>query len=133
MSKSILLALGLSLTIATTAQAQIGGGGGGHGGRGGGGGRSQQSQPAPSSGKSAPAVDPNATPLDEVEIIGVIRAIDAANDRVTIDYQAVEALNWPAGSMPFVVEKPALLDGVKVGEKVRFHLQSQQISALRPF
>ena len=35
--------------------------------------------------------------------------------------------------MPFVVSKAELLNGITVGEKVRFHLESQQISTLAPF
>jgi Cu/Ag efflux protein CusF len=45
----------------------------------------------------------------------------------------VDALDWPAGTMPFVVAKPALLDGATVGEKVRFKLESQQISELTAY
>jgi Cu/Ag efflux protein CusF len=72
-------------------------------------------------------------PVNQIEIVGVVKAIDAAANRVTIAYQAVDALNWPAGTMPFSVAKSALLSGVTVGEKVRFSLDSSQIAALRPY
>ena len=72
-------------------------------------------------------------PADKADIIGVVKAIDPAADRVTIAYQPVEALNWPAGVMPFVVAKSALLNEVAVGEKVRFRLESQQIYVLQAF
>jgi Cu/Ag efflux protein CusF len=133
MSKRLVSIVALCLLTATAAHAQYGGGGGGGGGRrgggGGGGGRSG------GGGQSAPATPapPPAKPLSRIEIIGVIQAIDAANNRLTIAYEDVEALNWPAGTKPFVVGKTEMLKDVTVGEKVRFKLESQQISALTPY
>ena len=108
----------------------MGGGGGGHRG----GGRQKQRDPDP-----APAPDPNATKpqshmgaLAKVQITGVITRIDPSSGRVTISYDEVDALNWPAGTMPFQVEKPELITGLSVGEKVRFHVESQQISEIGP-
>ena len=129
----------MALVPAAAAHAQYGGGmGGGGGGMGGGGGhkghggRSQDpsSSPSPASPERPP---PPATPLNKIEIVGVIKAIDRATDRITIAYEAVDALNWPAGTMPFGVSETALLKDAAVGEKVRFKLQSQQISELHPF
>jgi Cu/Ag efflux protein CusF len=134
MSKRALPVLTLSvLLIATAAHAQIGGGGGrggGVGGRGGG----QKSQ-APSSSAPTPSSTPipQQTPLSKIEIVGVIKAIDPEAGRVTITYEPVDGLDWPAGTMPFVVAKPGLLDGARVGEKVRFKLESQQISELAAY
>jgi Cu/Ag efflux protein CusF len=124
----------LCLTVATVAHAQPGGGGhggGGGGGRGGHGGGSSggsSSAPAPD---SAPKHAP--TPVNQLEIVGVIKAIDPSTDRVTIAYEAVEALNWPPGTQPFPVAKTALLEGATVGEKVRFTVDSGQIATLKPF
>ena len=114
MSKRILPLLMIGLMAATAAQAQSpgGGGGGGHG-RGGHGGR-------PSGGSTTTPTDstplPRAKPVNQIEIIGVVRAIDPATDRITIAYEAVDARGWPAGTMPFVVSKTALLKDVTVGE-----------------
>jgi Cu(I)/Ag(I) efflux system protein CusF len=121
------LALSISLVAAVAAQAQSGGGSG-RGGKGGG-----HSKSAPATASTSSANVPPETPLEKIEIVGVIRAIDPAAGRITIEYEPVDALNWPKGTMPFVVSKTALLDGAAVGEKVRFKLQSQQISALAPF
>ena len=66
-------------------------------------------------------------------IVGVVRALGPEADRVTITYGEVDDLNWPAGTMPFVVSTPKLLDGVTIGEKVRFKLESQHIYELTPF
>ena len=124
--------LSAGLLASTASQAQFGGGGGGggghgHGGRGGGQGGS--GSPG-NSGGPAPARD---VPVDQIEIIGVITAIDAGTGRVTIQYQQTDALNLPAGVEPFEVAKTALLDGLVVGEKVRFRLESHQIAGIRPF
>ena len=105
----------ICLLAATVAVAQPGGG------RGRGGGPPAGSRP------SAPK------PARQLEIIGVVKAVDPDTGRITIAYDTVEALNWPPGTMPFPVSKTALLTGVTVGEKVRFSLDSGQISAIRPF
>ena len=123
MLKRLIPLLVICLAAATAAQAQSGGGRGGHGG-----GRGGQTH-----GSAAAPPAPAAKPFAEPEIIGVVKAVDLEAGRVTIAYEPVEALNWPAGAQPFVVSKTALLKDVTAGEKVRFTLESQQISAIRPF
>ena len=130
MFKPALAVFTIGLLAATAAHAQFGGGGGG-GRHGGGGTPSGGSPPAGSSG-ARPSASSDA-PADQIDIIGVVQSIDPATDRVTIAYQAVEALDWQAGSKPFEVAKSALLNGVTVGEKVRFRLESQQIYVLQPY
>ena len=125
MFKPTIPVLTLCLLAASAANAQTGGGR--HGGRGGG------SNPTSPSSASPAAATPPQTPTNEIDIVGVIKAIGPEPDRITISYDAVDALNWPAGTLPFVVSKPALMQGVTVGEKVRFRLDSQQISDLRPY
>lgn len=125
MLKRLIPLLVICLAATTSAQAQSGGGHGRGGGGGRGGGQSRGSAAAP------PA--PAAKAFAEPEIIGVVKAVDLESGRVTIAYEPVEALNWPAGTQPFVVSKSALLKDVTAGEKVRFTLDSQQISAIRPF
>ena len=129
MRKPILPVLMICLAAAGAAHAQSGGARG-HGG----GGRGKP----PSGGSSqppdsAPAPTPRSTPANQVEIVGVITAIDPASERITISYDEVEALNWPAGTTPFAVSRTDLLKDAAVGEKVRFKLDSQQISELKPF
>jgi len=128
----------ICLMAASAAQAQMGGGGGaGGGGAGGGGGRGhggggrgghQQGGAKP----TAPTA-PVSKPFSQPEIVGVVKAIDAESGRVTIAYEPVEALDWPAGTQPFGVSKTSLLKDLTVGQKVRFQLESQQIAAIRPF
>jgi Cu/Ag efflux protein CusF len=117
----------IALLACSVANAQ-GRGGGGRGNKGGG--------PPPSTSDGPPTGSdsrPKAEAPAKIEIVGVITAIDPQSDRVTIAYEAVEALTLPQGVRPFVVAKSALLKDRKVGEKVRFSLESQQIATLRPF
>ena len=91
-----------------------------------------RSRPAPRASappiRAAPPVD-----LTKVEGVGIVRAIDTGAGRLTISYEPIAPLNWPAGTMPFVVGKTSLLTNVTVGQKVRFRIESQQIVDLRPF
>jgi Cu/Ag efflux protein CusF len=106
----------LSLLLASTAHAQVDDG--------------QRARPAASdtSSKRSEAPKPNKT-----EIVGVVTGIDPAADRVTVACEETDALNLPAGERSFIASKHELLKGVTVGEKIRFSLDSQQISSLRPF
>ncbi len=119
------------LAVGTTAQAQYGGGrGGGHGGQG--------QQPTGGSSGSPPT---NATPpppkppkpMNQIQLVGVVQAVDPDARRVTIAYDANDELNWPHGTREFGVYKAELLKTVKVGEKVRFKLDSEQISEIAAF
>ncbi|HEX3885933.1 MAG TPA: copper-binding protein [Phenylobacterium sp.] len=132
MRKRRLLPVLFALMAATAASAQPGGGGHGHGGGGGGGGSGGGG--GGSSGGPAPSAPRRAqTPVNQLQIVGVVKAIDAAAGRITIAYEPVEALNWPSGTQPFPVAKSALLNGVTVDEKVRFTLDSGEIATLKPF
>ena len=76
---------------------------------------------------------PPSTPASQVEMVGVVQELDLQAQRVTIAYEAAPLLNLPAWTMPFPVAKPDLLNGVTVGQKVRFKVDSHQIYALQPF
>jgi hypothetical protein len=137
MLKRLVPLLIIASVAATSAHAQYGGGGGG-GGRGGGGGGGHGHQPSsnsPDQPAPAPAPPPPKPPkpMNTIEIVGVVQAIDASARRVTIAYDAVDELGWPHGTMQFGVYKADLLKTVKVGERVRFKLDSQQISELTPY
>jgi Cu(I)/Ag(I) efflux system protein CusF len=51
---------------------------------------------------------------------GVITEIDAAGGTVTIRHQPIASLGWPAMTMGFKATPPALLKGLKVGQKIGF-------------
>ena len=129
MYKQIVSSLTICLTAGSLAHAQSSGGG--RYAPGGGGVSTSTSASAPATSSAPPPVKP--TPPSQIEIVGVVTAIDVKAERITIAYDAVEALNWPRGTTPFVVAKSAFLTGVTVGEKVRFKIDSQQIADLRPF
>jgi Cu/Ag efflux protein CusF len=110
----------LCLAVATSAAAQSGPG------RGGGrpsGGASRAATHAPKAPK----------PVNKIEIIGVVQALDPDAKRVTIAYEAVDELGWPHGTMPFAVYSADQLKTVQVGQKVRFKLDGQQIAAIGPY
>lgn len=110
--RKLLIPVLVCLLAASAAYAQPGGG------------RGRGSGPPPSAPKKR-AVTP--------EFIGVVKSIDAATGRLTISYDAVEVINWPAGTQPFPLAKSAMLEGITVGEKVRFTLDSGEIATLKPF
>jgi Copper binding periplasmic protein CusF len=122
------------LLIGTAAHAQGGGGGrgGGGGGRGGGGGGGRGAPPSSSDGGPPPPPNVRQVAANQIDIVGVVKAI-GPDDRITIDYEEAPALDLPAGSRSFVVAKTSLLKDVTVGERVRFRLDSQQVSVLAPF
>src|ERR1022692_543310 len=131
MLKRLVPLLMIALVAATSAHAQYGGGRGG----GGGGGRNRQpSGGSPRQPSTAPMPTPKPPkPTNKIEIVGVIEAIDADAKRVTIAYDAVDELNWPHGTMQFGVYTADLLKTASVGERVRFKLDSQQITELTPY
>jgi len=51
--------------------------------------------------------------------VGTVTAIDKAAGKITLDHQAIPEVSWPAMTMTFDA-KPAVLDGVAVGDKVAF-------------
>ena len=149
MKRTLVLALALGLVAGGPALAQMGGMGGGMGGMGGGmggggggmggghggGNHGGGSAPPPSSdGQGARMTDKitGDKPESQIEITGVVQAIDRATGRMTIAYDPVEELNWPRGTMPFPVAQPKLLDLATVGQRVRFKLDSHEIYEIRP-
>jgi hypothetical protein len=144
------LPLALVLVMAgASAHAQIGGApgdsgpgsgiggsamGGGAGGRHGGHGRQApggSSDAPPTIAQPPPPKPPK--PENQIEIVGVVQALDPAGRQVTIAYDAVDGLGWPRGTLQFGVYKADLLKGVTVGERVQFHLDSQQIVDIGPY
>ena len=62
-----------------------------------------------------------ATPAD-VQGVGVVKAVDTAKNTITLQHEAIAAIGWPAMTMSFEADPPALLQKVKVGDKVQFTL-----------
>ncbi|WP_372783366.1 copper-binding protein [Phenylobacterium sp.] len=52
--------------------------------------------------------------------VGVITEIDAKAGALTIKHGPIPSLGWPAMTMGFHVKSPAMLKGLKVGQKIGF-------------
>jgi Cu/Ag efflux protein CusF len=55
---------------------------------------------------------------------GVVRKIDAANARITLRHGPLANLDMPPMTMVFRVQPPELLNGVKVGDTVKFRAET---------
>jgi Cu/Ag efflux protein CusF len=66
-----------------------------------------------------PAVQPDA--MSD----GVVRRIDAANGKITLKHGPIANIDMPPMTMVFRAEPPELLNGVKVGDKVRFRAEDR--------
>ena len=55
---------------------------------------------------------------------GEVRRIDKAGGRITLRHGEIRSLDMPPMTMVFRVRDPALLDGLNVGDKVRFTAES---------
>src|SRR5450432_1522268 len=60
---------------------------------------------------------------------GVVKAIDAKADTVTIQHGPIPAVGWPAMTMTFKAKPATLLDGLKVGETVDFDVTTRGMEA----
>ena len=67
---------------------------------------------------------PAETPAEPISSMGTVTAIDAAAGTVSLDHEAIAAINWPAMSMQFTTEDPAILQGIAVGDRVSFELKN---------
>jgi Cu(I)/Ag(I) efflux system periplasmic protein CusF len=67
--------------------------------------------------------------------VGVVRAIDTRNNRITIAHEPMPTLGWPAMTMAFEVHSADLLTNVAVGNRVNFtlvnHNGQPMVSALQ--
>ena len=60
----------------------------------------------------------------QITSVGTVIAVDAAAGTVSLDHEAIAAIRWPAMSMQFTAENPAILQGIAVGDRVAFELKS---------
>jgi len=51
---------------------------------------------------------------------GVVKSVDAKGGKITLEHQPMPELGWPAMTMSFPVNDPALLDGIEAGQTVSF-------------
>jgi Cu/Ag efflux protein CusF len=69
-------------------------------------------------GASAPA---DASVLTD----GEVRRIDKTASKITLKHGEIKNLDMPPMTMVFQVKDAAMLDTVKLGDKVRFHVEKQ--------
>ena len=54
---------------------------------------------------------------------GEIRKVDRDAKKITIKHGPIQSLDMPPMTMVFQVKDPAMLDGVKAGDKVKFQAE----------
>ena len=66
-----------------------------------------------------------ATPLAHAADMtdGEVRKIDKDTKKITLKHAEIKSLDMPAMTMVFQVRDPAMLDGVKPGDKVKFAVE----------
>lgn len=57
------------------------------------------------------------------EVNAVVESVEGAE--ISVEHEPVPALKWPAMSMPFALQSPALGQGLKAGDKVRLHFSAE--------
>lgn len=81
--------------------------------------------------KAAPAAASASAMAD-----GEVRKVDKDAGKITLKHGPIQSLDMPAMSMVFRAQDPAMLDVVKVGDKVRFKADKIQgaytITELQP-
>ena len=81
---------------------------------------------ASSAQTTAPAQGAAAKPSQAMTdmVAGEVRKVDKDARKITLRHGEIKQLDMPAMSMVFQVKDPALLDKVKVGDKVKFKAES---------
>ena len=84
------------------------------------------SQEAPKSDAemTMPENAPPAAVAGPISGTGAVTQIDAAAGTITINHGPIAAVSWPAMTMQFTAENPAILQGIAVGDSVSFELKS---------
>ena len=83
------------------------------------GGSTQPASPSPAPAlpaKPAAAQPPASTPL----VSGTVQKVDEAAAKVTLDHERIPNIDMDAMTMAYRVADPAILKGVKAGDRVRF-------------
>ncbi|WP_050469428.1 copper-binding protein [Herbaspirillum chlorophenolicum] len=68
--------------------------------------------------------------------VGIVKAMDAKQNTITLAHQPIKELNWSAMTMTFKVSDGKLLKDVKAGDQVSFDLKGSGmapvVTAIRP-
>jgi Cu(I)/Ag(I) efflux system periplasmic protein CusF len=76
----------------------------------------------PGMSNMAPAAN-SGSPMASAMSEGEVRKVDRALNKLTLRHGPIENLDMPGMTMVFRVSDPKLLDGLKTGDKVRFHAE----------
>lgn len=87
--------------------------------------RKAQADPAPSPAPSAPSPGPDKPPAPPAAsnaplVTGTVQKLDEQTGKVTLDHEPIPNIGMDAMTMAYKVQDPAMLKGLKAGEKVRF-------------
>lgn len=75
-------------------------------------------------GAKTPAMtSEQATPAASDMTEGVVRKVDKDNKKITLKHGDIKNLGMPGMTMVFQVKDPAMLDMVKAGDEVKFHVE----------
>ena len=82
-----------------------------------------QSGTAPQTVTTSTTVSTTTTTVASAMADGEIRKVDKDQKKLTIKHGELKTLEMPPMTMVFQVKDPAMLDQVKVGDKVRFNAE----------
>ena len=74
----------------------------------------------PPAEKVAPQPAPQATPSNAPLVAGTVKKVDDAAGKVTLDHETIPNIGMDAMTMAYKVQDPAMLKGLRPGERVRF-------------
>ena len=86
--------------------------------------------------KGMPGMDKKAATVKTGKGVGVVTALDRNAAKVTIKHGPIPSVGWPAMTMTFAANPPALLKGLKVGQRIAFDVKTKggaaEITGVRP-
>ena len=77
----------------------------------------------------AQAAKPAAAAVKTGRGMGTITALDAKGGTVTIKHGPIPSIGWPAMTMTFKAAPPALLKGLRSGQRVAFTARAKGMAA----
>ena len=67
--------------------------------------------------------------MEKTAVSGVVVKLDPSAGKITLKHDEIPNMNMEAMTMVFAVKDPAMLSGLKVGDKVRF--EAAEVSGLK--
>lgn len=76
-------------------------------------------------GKKQPAKSVKNAKTPTHKAVAIVKEVDVAHNKVTLEHEAVKSLNWPAMTMGFTVKNKKLFKQLTVGKKVNIEFKQQ--------